>query len=174
MGSIADVQLTPGQPLCDKGVRAIAEQISGAERGVVAEESLVDNRDQPEKLEQRVLQRRCCQQQLEEGLGCIPQVLGSSETVAPVDVAQAVRLVKDDEVPLPAEYVFGLGSRKLVGRDRNPPVLEEGRRRSLSPSLAQRCAIASPASIVLPSPTSSASKAPFERGDDSANSATST
>jgi hypothetical protein len=36
---------------------------------------------------------------------------------------------------LPAEHVFGLGSRKLVGRDHDPPVLEKGRRRPLPPGL---------------------------------------
>lgn len=39
---------------------------------------------------------------------------------------------------------------------------------------AQRCAMTSPASMVLPSPTSSANRTPLDRGDRTANRAAST
>ena len=106
-----------------------------AETLEVAEGVLVDEADEAEEFEQRVLQRRGGEQELvlvgERQLERVGDDVGRL-----VDVAQAVRFVDDHEVPRGVRDIGGLVPRELVGADDDGVALKRAKVSLLRP---RRC-----------------------------------
>lgn len=88
-----------------------------AEAVKVAEYTIIDNADETIEFHQRVLQG--CGREQHLGMDvrhCVLERLGD-DVAGLVDVAQAMGLVQDDQVPLDFLDIFGLGLGELIGAD---------------------------------------------------------
>ena len=112
-GALAD----GGQPVTQAAEGLLSASELRAEAIKVSEHPVIDEADQPIEFEQRVLQRRRGQERL--GVNARQRLLeGLGDDVAGfVDVAQAMRFVEDDQVPVDALDIVSLGLRELVGTD---------------------------------------------------------
>lgn len=84
-----------------------------AEAGEITEHPVVDNTDQTEEFEQRVLQRCCREQQFWRIVQSIAQ--GTGDNIAGlINVTQAVGLIDHHQIPIDGFQLVGLDSCKLV------------------------------------------------------------
>ncbi len=90
-----------------------------AERCFGTEDLVVDERNESLEFEQRILQRGCGEQELRPISDCGTDLPGGFVPRF-VDVAEAVRLIDDGQVPRDRLHVCQFGTHELVRDDEDP------------------------------------------------------
>ena len=118
MNLFAQSALTEGAKPTTQAVQGLISACElGAKTVDVPEDAVIDEADEAIEFQQRVLQRRGGQQYL--GVNVRQRVLErlGDDIAGFVNVAQAMRFVEHDHIPVDPPDVVSLGLRKLIGAD---------------------------------------------------------